>query len=351
MRKIIRKIFSIDYTLSVAVKLFTAAIGIVSSAYCTRFLGVQYKGDYSYITQMVNIAVLILNLGIYQSYSYNYKKYGPSITQKYINICFLQFIILSCIAGVLIATTRDLLFSMIVILVPFNILRTQYSNIVLIEKIRLNFIMNVFNTVLLTICYAMLYYFVTPSIVYIIGATVLIDIITVGSYAIGLKVVPKAWDIDYDFLKSILRFGFIPMLSGLLSTINYRVDILFLKHIGIPEELSYYSLASGLIGYVWMLPDAFKTVLFSKSGKKFDRENILFSSQFSSMFILLCFVGFAFVGKFFIRIIYGEEFVYSYGVTLLLIIGAFSMSFFKIIGIVLVSQGRRIAHFVTLMRW
>lgn len=349
MRKLLKKILSSDYTLSVAVKLFTAAIGIVSSAYCTRFLGVQYKGDYSYITQMVNIAVLILNMGIYQSYSYNYKKYGPSITQKYINICFLQFVILICIAGVLIVATRDMLFSMVVILVPFNILRMQYSNIVLIEKIRLNFMMNAFNTVLLTICYAMLYYFATPSIVYIIGATVLIDIITVGSYAIGLRVVPKAWDIDFGFLNSILRFGFIPMLSGLLSTINYRVDILFLKHIGLPEELSYYSLAAGLIGYVWMLPDAFKSVLFSKSGKKFDRENILFSSQISSMFILLCFVGFAILGKFLLRLVYGEEFIYSYGVTLLLIIGAFSMSLYKITGVVLVSQGRRIAHFVTLV--
>lgn len=348
MRKVIKRIFSSDYTLSVAVKLSTAAIGIVCSAYCTRFLGVKYKGDYNYVTQIANIAVLILNMGIYQSYSYNYKKYGPSIIQKYINICFLQFIILIFFAGVLIVTTRDMLFSMIVIVVPFNILRMQYSNIVLIEKIRLDFFMIVFNRILSTICYAVLYYFITPNIIYIIGVTVIIDIITVVSYVVSLKVVPKVWDIDLGFLKSILRFGFIPMLSGLLATINYHVDVIFLKNIGLAEELSYYSLATGLIGYVWMLPDAFKSVLFSKSGKKFDRENILFSSQFSSMFILLCFVGFAFFGKFFIRLIYGEEFIYSYGVTLLLIIGAFSMSFFKITGVVLVSQGRRIAHFVTL---
>ncbi len=348
MKKLIKRFFSSDYTLSVAVKLASAAIGIVCSAYCTRFLGVKYKGEYNYIAQIANIVVLILNMGIYQSYSYNYKKYGPSITQKYINICFCQFVILLGISGILIITTHDMQLSMIVILVPFNILKLQYGNIVLIEKIRLNFFLTVFNAVFLTVCYAVLYYCATPSIIYVVGLTVVVDIITIVFYIFGMKVVPKAWDIDFAFLKSVLVFGFIPMLSGLLSTINYHIDIIFLKQIGLPEELSYYSLATNIINYVWMIPDAFKTVLFSKSGKKFDKQNTLFSSQISSLFIFVCFVGFAVFGKFILSFLYGEEFIYSYGVTLLLIIGAFSMSFYKITGVVLVSQGRRIAHFVTL---
>ena len=348
MKKLIKKFLSSDYTLSVAVKIASAAIGIVCSAFCTRFLGVKYKGDYNYIAQIANILVLVLNMGIYQSYSYNYKKYGPSITQKYINICFCQFVILMGISVLLIVITRDMLLSMIVILVPFNILKLQYGNIVLIEKIRLNFFLTVFNTVFLTISYAILYYCATPSIVYVIGLTVAVDIITVVFYIFGLKVVPKAWDIDMAFLKSVLLFGLIPMLSGLLSTINYHIDIIFLKQIGLPEELSYYSLATNIINYVWMIPDAFKTVLFSRSGKKFDKQNTLFSSQVSSLFIFVCFAGFAVFGKLILCFLYGDEFVYSYGVTLLLIVGAFSMSFFKITGVVLVSQGRRIAHFVTL---
>ena len=348
MKKLIKKFFGSDYTLSVAVKIASAAIGIVCSAFCTRFLGVKYKGDYNYIAQIANILVLVLNMGIYQSYSYNYKKYGPSITQKYINICFCQFVILLGVSILLIVITRDMLLSMILILVPFNVLKLQYGNIVLIEKIRLNFFLTVFNTVFLTVSYAILYFCASPSIVYVVGLTVIVDIITVVFYIFGLKVVPKAWDIDIAFLKSVLLFGFIPMLSGLLSTINYHIDIIFLKQIGLPEELSYYSLATNIINYVWMIPDAFKTVLFSRSGKKFDKQNTLFSSQVSSLFIIVCFAGFAVFGKFILCFLYGDEFVYSYGVTLLLIVGAFSMSFYKLTGVVLVSQGRRIAHFVTL---
>ena len=348
MNILTKKVIKSDYTLSVIAKLVTAIIGVASSAFCTRYLGVQYKGDYQYISQIANILVLVLNMGIYQSYSYNYKKYGQSIKPQYINICFCQFVILLSIAGIVIFITHNMLLSMIIILVPFNILKMQYGNIVLIEKIRLNLVLSVVNSILMTICYAVLFFSAESKIIYVVGVTVFIDAITVFIYIFGMKVVPKIWEIDYSFMKSVLRFGFIPMLSGLLATINYHIDIIFLKQIGLPEELSYYSLATNIINYVWMIPDAFKSVLMSKSGKKFDRENILFSSQFSSAFIFFCFIMFAFLGRFLLGLIYGQEFVSSYGVTLLLIAGAFSMSFFKLLGIVLVSQGKRMAHFITL---
>ena len=348
MTRLTKKLIKSDYTLSVIVKIATAVIGLATSAFCTRYLGVKFKGEYGYISQIANIAVLILNLGIYQSFSYNYKKYGPSVKQQYVNICFCQFVILLAAAGILIITTHDMLLSMIVILVPFSILKLQYGNIVLIDRIKLNLILSVLNSALLAVCYAALYFFAAPNILFVILLTVLVDAIITGFYVFGLKVVPRIWDINPEFLKSILRFGFIPMLSGLLATVNYHIDIIFLKQMGLPEELSYYSLATNIINYVWMIPDAFKSVLMSKSGKKFDRENIIFSSQFSSAFIFFCFIMFAVFGKYLLAIIYGQEFVFSYGVTLLLIVGAFSMSFFKLLGIVLVSQGRRIAHFVTL---
>ena len=344
----IKKILNNDYSLSVIVKLITAVIGVISSSFSTRFLGIQYKGDYGYISQVANIVVLILNLGIYQSFSYNYKRYGKEIINKYVNICYFQFCLLLLVAGGILLVVKDSLLTMIVILVPFNILKLQYGNIILIDKIKLHFGVAVLNSVITTICYIALYYFATPSIFYVVLVLILGDVVAVLCYTIGLKIVPKIWKTDFNFMGSVLRFGFIPMLSGLLATINYHIDVIFLKHIGIPEELSYYSLAAGLITYVWMIPDAFKSVLFSKSGKKFDKENIQFSSQFCSIYIFLCFIGFAVLGKFIIEFLYGAEFVNSYGVVLLLIIGAFSMSFFKLLGIVLVSQGRRIAHFTTL---
>ncbi len=348
MNRKIKQVINNDYSLSVISKVLTAIIGIVSSAFSTRYLGIQYKGDYAYISHVAGIIVLILNMGIYQSYSYNYKTIGKGILKKYTDICFCQFVIFILITTVLLVSIKDPLKCLIILLVPFNVLKMQYTNIGLIENIRLSLWLNVFNGVLAAICYMALFFWASPNVLYVVLLTVAVDIITILVYCIKLREVPKIWEIDIPFFKSVLKFGFIPMLSGLLATINYSIDIIFLKQIGLPMELSLYSLAANIVNYVWLIPDAFKSVLFSKSAKSFDVESIEFSSQISVSFIFLCFIGFAILGKPVLNLMYGSDFVGSYGPTLLLIVGAFAMSIYKIVGVVLVSQGKRIAHFVSL---
>ena len=349
MIKRIEHILKSDYSLSVISKVAIAIVGIFSSAFSTRYLGVMYKGDYGYVTHIAGIIVLILNLGIYQSYSINYKKYGHEIIHKYVNICFLQFFVLLVAMILLMVMIPDPLFCMIVLLVPFNILKLQYGNIVLIENIRLSLWMNVFNSVASALAYLCLYLWAEPSILYVVGVTVVIDLVTVIIFSVRLGMIPRIWQVDFAFLGSVLKFGFIPMISSVLTTINYSIDIIFLKKIGLPQELSYYTLAANIVNYVWLLPDAFKSVLFSRSAKKLDKESIEFSSQISSTFIILCLLGFAAIGEWMLNVFYGAEFCSSYGVTLILITGAFSMSLYKLLGVVLVSQGKRMAHFISLI--
>ena len=348
MKQTISHIIHNDYSLGVLSKVLTALIGIISSAFSTRYLGIQYKGDYAYVLQVANFIVLVLNMGIYQSYSYNYKILGKDTLKKYTDICFFQFVILFIIMIIMIITINDPLFCLIVLLVPFNILKMQYTNIGLIENIRLSLWLDVFNGLLMAICCIALFYWARPNVLYLVLLIVALDIITIFMYCVNLKEVPKIWEVDIPFFKSVLKFGFIPMLSGLLATVNYSVDIIFLKIIGLPEELSLYSLAANIVNYVWLIPDAFKSVLFSKSAKTFDVEGVELSTQISTMFISVCFIGFAILGKPVLNLVYGSDFVNSYGPTLLLIVGAFSMSIYKIIGVVLLSQGKRIAHFISL---
>lgn len=348
MMKSIKASLKNEYVLSVVSKIMTAVLGVFSSAFSTRYLGLINKGEYAYIVEISGILVALLNLGIYQSYSYNYKKYGSAILNKYINICFFQFAVLFLGATLVSFATHDVTITLIVFLVPFNILKMQYGNILLIEKIKVDLVYNIVHKVLTTLAYAVLFFFFNSNILYIVGVTITIDIIMVICYAASVRVLPHISHIDWKFAKEVIRFGIIPMMSAFLSTINYSIDIVFMKRMGNATELSLYSLATGLINYVWMVPDAFKSVLISKSARKFDRENILFSSQTSSSFIMLCFCGFLLLGKPLLHLVYGEDFMDSYTVTLILIIGAFPMSLYKITGVVLVSQGRRVAHFLTL---
>ncbi len=342
------KFLNNDYVLNVGTKIALLLIGIVTSMFSTRYLGVINKGTYAYISQIASICVTVLNLGIYQSYSFNYKKYGKETLKKYSDICFLQFIIYAALSAVIALSVKDFRITLAVILIPFNLLKFQYENFVIIENMRLRMFLHIFDKVLLTVSYALLYFTAESSVVYFVALTVFVDIFTVAFYLCKLKYFPKIWQTDFSFLKEVLKFGWLPTLSLLLVQLNYSVDIFFLESLGTAEQLGYYSFAVTIINYVWMLPDAFKEVLFSKSAKKLDRKNIALTLQISLGSILCCFAGFFFFGKILIKIFYGAEFIPSYSVILILIAGAFSMAIFKILGIVLVSQGKRGMHFITL---
>lgn len=342
------KIFNNDYVLNTAVKIINLFIGFITSMFCTRYLGVINKGTYSYISQIASTAAIIGNLGVYHSYSFNYKKYGKETLKKYSDICFLQFLFYFSVAIVIAVFSNDYRIRLAVLLIPFSVLKNQYENIVLIENIRLRMFLHVFDKILLTVSYALLFFTAESNVSYVVYLTIFVDVFTVAIYLIKLGYMPKIWHVDFTFLKSVLKFGWLPMLSLLLITLNYSVDIFFLEHMGIAEDLGYYSFAANIINYVWMLPDAFKEVLFSKSAKKLDRKNIGISVQISLISIACCLGGFFVIGKPLISLLYGSEFLPSYRIVLILIFGAFSMAVFKLLGTVLVSQGKRKMHFTTL---
>ena len=144
---------------------------------------------------------------------------------------------------------------------------------------------------------------------------------------------------DLNFFKEVVIFGVYPMLSALLMTLNYSVDIIFLEHLSTPNELSLYSVAAVLINYVWLIPNAFKEVLISKIAKSDSNDQISFSCRISLLITLICLIGFAIVGRKVVGIVFGVDFIECYLVTLVLFIGAFSMIFFKMLGVAFVSEG------------
>ena len=270
------------------------------------------------------------------------------VVKKYLNACALQFLVLIVLSMVVSVFFRNTLIFYSILLVPATVIKNQFENIILIEKIKFRMIVMMFNAVIVAVLNAMLFFCCERSISYLVAITVIVDMITVIVYIIKMKCVPRLFQVDFKFLKEVLRFGYIPMLSALLATINYSVDIIFLKKIGDPSELGLYSLAASIINYVWLIPDAFKDVLFSRSAKKFDKNNVILSLHISLSFIFLCLFCFSFLGKILLYIIYGIDFQGSYGVTLVLLFGAFPLSLYKILGVVLISNGKRIVHFVAL---
>ena len=344
-----KKLFRNDYFQSVFTKIFKLCIGLFASAFLTRYLGLQFKGDSAFINQAVSVSGLILNLGIYQSYTYYYRQEGQEVFSKYMSLVISQFILYLIVAICIAAFTRDITITLICLTVPFRVMHTQLDNIMLVQNVKSK-MQSTRIFALVTMTFNLILLLVFPaSVVYAVLAGIIVDILAISRYFFKEKASIHLNTVETKFALRILRFGFLPMLSALLVTLNYSVDIFFLKRIGTQPDLSLYSVAAGIMNYVWLVPDAFKDILYSRVARNNQKSSVAFSTKFSLLFLIITTLGFAVLGKPFISIMYGKDFIPSYNVTLVLFLGVYSMIFFKIFGIVMLAEGRRVPFFVILM--
>jgi len=222
------------------------------------------------------------------------------------------------------------------------------ENVMIVENIRLKIKINMFNITISMLMYGFMLFFGNRKLIYPILAIILIDLISIFIYLKKMNYIPKFKDIDISFLREILLFGYLPMLTNLLVTLNYSVDIFFLRNFGYPIELSLYSTAAGIVNYIWLIPDTFKDVLFSRVARKDSQDSVVLSVKLSLSAVIIVIFVFIIFGKLAIKILYGIEFIESYSVTIILFIGAISMIFFKIFGVVFLAEGKRWFFFISL---
>ena len=133
--------------------------------------------------------------------------------------------------------------------------------------------------------------------------------------------------------------GFISMITLLLTTLNYNIDIIILRNLSSSSSLGLYSIGISLANMLWVIPDAFKDVLMNKTSKEDSIGDIIFSLKSNILISLIITLGFILLGKLFITIVYGPEFLDSYITTIILFFGSISMIFHKIISPLLYSKG------------
>lgn len=349
----VKKLFNNDYFLSLFNKIYSILIGVVSSAFYVRYLGLEFKGMYSYINEITTIIALIINFGIYQSYPFYYRRDGSSIYKKYVDIFIFQFLIY-CIVSLAVGFVfgeKNTVTVLVCLQLPFFVLKTQLDNVVLVEKLRIYMMVDMILKTILSIVYFLLWMFAPVHISYVVitvaSTNLLVSIVYLlfTDYKISIDILKP----NIKFIREVMLFGFFPMLSTLLMTLNYSVDIIFLEKIGDPVELSLYSVAAVLINYVWIIPNAFKEVLISKVARSDAEDQVAFSCRISILITFICLIGFSAIGRFVVSLVFGNSFSGCYLVTLVLFIGAFSMIFFKMLGVVFVAEGKRKEYFVILL--
>ncbi len=229
---------------------------------------------------------------------------------------------------------------------PLQVMTKQMDFLCVIEDINVRNLSKVVVTSLYSIALMVIFFVVDapPSLIYIF-------ILVVVQQLLGISIKVKLLDLrligfdkvtDFSLFAKAVKVGILPLMSILLITSNYRIDIFILKSMVDFGDIGIYSLAVNLGGQLWLIPDAFKDVLFNKNARKNDVEAIVMAIKFNLVISLMMFAFFAVFGQPIIRLLYATEFERAYMPLVIIITGNIFMIFYKFIYTLFISDGKRL---------
>lgn len=330
-----------DYILSILNKIVFALSNFVAIAILNRFLGPDLKGEYAVLANFITILSIIGNLGVYQSYPSNFKIGLTHIKEKYLSVFIVQFLIYTLLSILFGLYTFNFKYLMTAFSIPFTVLSNQLSMLVMVENIRYRQIVQI--TTMITKCIIIIgiTYFFSPSVEISIFALLLVNLIQCIMFFINTGVNCSFEILNYYFIKDIIGFGSYALISDILLMFNYRVMFFILELYTSFKDIGYYSVALALSECLWLIPDAFKEVLFSRSARKNPITEINMAIKVNFWFILLCIVFIYIFGREIIWIYGGKDFMPSTVLTNILVLGIPFMALFKITNPIYLANNRQ----------
>jgi len=242
----------------------------------------------------------------------------------------------------------DALYTAILFLIPVQICSQQFSKIILadyyffFQKTRFYFLF----LELLSICVVCVFF--PRSSVFLVALLTLKDLALIIIYLIKIRYSFKDFSIEIPFIKMLLKFGFVAMMTELLITFNYKLDLIMLKWYVDDVQLGLYSVGIALAEYIWIIPDAFKDVIYFKTSNSNAIKDILTSIRVNLLVSIVAMLGMVFLGYPFIYIMYGTDFLGSHIVTCVALLGVPAMIIYKLTNYLYLANGKQLFYFLSL---
>ena len=347
--RLLKRIFTNDYAFSFINKITSVLVGIITSALINRYLGPEGKGQYAYIINIVNLVVIAGNFGFYQSYPKSKRSNMPNIKEKYVDVFFTQFI-LYLFAGIILSLFMqgNSLYIAALFLVPIQVLTAQFGMVALVEFINFRQKLQFATTFLNLLLTCLIYIFAPKHVLFIMGMLFIKDVFFIIMYLVKIKYVPHPFRVEKQFLIMLFKFGFVAVISAFLLTLNYKADVIMLKMFVDDAQIGLYSVGVALAEYVWLIPDAFKEVLFARTAKDDAIDEIMASIRINLFISAVIIVGLVLLGKPFISFMYGIDFIDSYPVTCIIMCGVPAMVLYKMTTSLYVANGKQMFYLATL---
>ena len=330
------------YFWAILSKITIIFITIITTALINRSLGVMLKGEYAYIINIVTIFEIIISIGLGITYgTFKRKKLSFDIRTVFVSL-ILYLGIFSFFFGLLLFFYNYSI-ALALLLTSFTIIKSNFLAFAAIDDIKkrdktnivLKFIY-LFLIILMFLLFKKNIYCI--FIIYIIDC-ILSSIIIFKTYNFKLCNIKDI--IKNKEIKNIIITGIITMQMQLLISFNYNIDIIILKKMTNLYYVGIYSVSVYLANMIWIVPDAFKDVLYHKTSREDSINDIIYSTKINLLLAIFEILFFFICGKVFINILYGKEFLESFYPTLILFFGGISMIIYKMIHPLYVSKGKQ----------
>lgn len=331
------------YFVSVISKILLTFLTLINSILINRYLGPTLMGQYSLMINITSITALLLGLNITSSYAFFNRKYGNVAQTKLTNIIYGQLfvsIILGLAVYLLVPNNKMIFFTIL-----FTIIQ-QFNN--QIDFLGILIDVNKRNKFLLisSIGYSLLllsiYLFTEVNIDYVFYALITFNLLKIILLIFNDRIYPRKLpsNVGPQFLE-IIKYSSLSMYNDLLTNLNYNLDIIILGFFVDSDRIGIYSLAVSLASMTWIIPNAFKEVLFNRTKNDDSLGEISFIIKLNVYISIPILIAFIIIGKVLIKLLYGTEFIDSYVITIVLLLGSVPMIFFKMINTLYLSNGNQ----------
>ena len=339
----ITRIIKNPYVFSVISKVTIVLLGFAYTVCQSRYLGASLKGDVAYIDSVTKVTFVVLGLGIHQAYPYFKKKTGENVAPIFLRLTlFITLLYLVIAVGLSIAFHSDIKLVAIFMLTPCLVYNRVVSYINMVEtpnkKNMTELIANFFEVIAVII----LWIAFPATIGWGIFLLLFKDLLLGSIYSFRLRkqfIAPVHFSLKGCW--EIIKFGIFPMLALLMTTLNYRVDVIMLKQFVSSADVGIYSVGVMLAERVWLIPDALKEVMISNLTKGKDYREVSFIIRVSNTVCIFVVLGIIALGQPFINIFFGQEYSQAYTVTVIILVGVVFMIYYKMIGSYNIVHGKQ----------
>ncbi len=350
--------------LSGGFRILILALTFCISWVSARFLGVELKGQYSYVITLGGFIWMALDLGIFHSYPYLARKFPERLSNLYGWTLFSSAleitVMLSLGLGLRSFWSRILGYDFSPLYLVLFVLYISLTKALMQLKaffIGLDRILNhslaaVINSTLCLLLVSLGFLVVSGAarLHYYLGITVLALAAAISYLLVSYGRIPRPGDVDLRFVRRAYGFGIRAFISALIISFLVRADIVIVKKLLGYGQTGIYSIAAHIVDFLQIGSNMVGGLLLAKlSDTRDELSKWLLMKKMLMLFAVLLMLGnlaFVLLGKPLMALFYGPDFVPAYGVYLWLIPASFGLSFGSLFQNYLNSKGFPIVSIV-----